>query len=228
MSSQFVSEAAPYAVVEEEPPEVIGRNLMSGAHLWASATSFFFIGFLFAYFYLRSLNNNGMWKPKHVDPSLTLGTVLTACVVAGAIVLRLGLDDQRAERRSQWRAKGALALGLFAVAIALQIALWAVNSFGPTQGGYASVYIGWTAIEFVFLLGLIFWVETTLATAIRYRNVRPGEAPPPGHASGDPHRMRHDIADPLSVIGAQLAAVSFYSLFLAGIAVITWIILYLA
>ena len=46
------------------------RNLNSAAHLLASATAFFFLAFVFAYFYLRSLNNAGLWQPKHVDPSL--------------------------------------------------------------------------------------------------------------------------------------------------------------
>ena len=51
----------------------MGRNLSSAAHLLASATAFFFLAFVFAYFYLRSLNNGDLWRPKHVDPSLTSG-----------------------------------------------------------------------------------------------------------------------------------------------------------
>src|SRR6185437_16933738 len=52
-----------YEVVEQEPPELLGRNLISASHLLAGATAFFFVAFLFAYFYLRSLNNAHMWKP---------------------------------------------------------------------------------------------------------------------------------------------------------------------
>ena len=227
--SEFVSQSAEgYAIVEEEPPELSARNLLSGAHLWASATAFFFIDFLFAYFYLRSLDNGGMWKPKHVDPSLTLGTLSTACVVASAVMVWMGLNDQRSGRRREWRLKGAAALALLAAAIGLQVAEWAAQGFGPTDGAYASVYVGWTALLFVFLIGTFYWLETVLATAIRYRNVPEGHHPPAGHASGDPHRWRHDIADPLALVEPQLAAVSFYSQFIAAIAVISWIILYLA
>jgi heme/copper-type cytochrome/quinol oxidase subunit 3 len=225
--SEFVSDRASYAVVEEEAPEVSARNLVTGAHMWASATTFFFIDFLFAYFYLRSVNTGGMWRPKHVDPSLTLGTLSTACIVGGAIVVRLGLQDQRADRRPEWRRKGGLALALFVAAIVLQIAEWSTQGFGPTDGGYASVYIGWTAFLFLFVIGTIYWLETVLATSIRYRKIS-SDAPPPGHASGDPHRERHDIADPLSLVRPQLTAVSFYSGFIAAIAVATWIVLYLA
>ena len=225
--SEFASHASDYAIVEEEPAEIAAKNARTGAHLWASATAFFFVGFVFAYFYLRSLNNNSMWKPPHVTPSITLGTLITVCIVGCAGALWLGLQDQAAGRRPQWRLKGMLALALTLAAIALQIAAWASQGFGPTEGAYASVYVGWTAMLFLFLIGLAFWIETVVATAIRYRNVPVGGVPPAGHGSGDAHRARHDIADPLSLLRPQLAAVSFYSQFIAVIAVITWIILYL-
>ena len=61
--SRLQYEGTGYEVVEEEPPELLGRNLVSASYLLAGATAFFFIAFLFAYFYLRSLNNGGMWKP---------------------------------------------------------------------------------------------------------------------------------------------------------------------
>jgi heme/copper-type cytochrome/quinol oxidase subunit 3 len=225
--SEFASYTTPYGVVEEEAPELGARNLRTGAHLWASATAFFFIGFLFAYFYLRSLDNNGMWRPKRVDPSITLGTLEMLALVAVAALLRLAAADHRRENLRAWRQKGGLALALLVVTIALQIALWATNGFGPTQGGYASVYVGWTAFAFVFLLGLLYWLETTLATSLRYRKVMPAQFAP-GEAAGDPHRHAPDIRDPLSLVRAELHALAFYAQFLAGIGVITWIILYLA
>ena len=125
-------------------------------------------------------------------------------------------------------AQGGLGLGLLVVALGLQVAEWATQGFGPTEGGYASVYIGWTALLLVFVLGTAFWLETVLATAIRYRGLAIGDAPPAGHASGDPHRARSDVADPLGLLGSQLTAVSFYTGYLAVIAFVTWIILYLA
>lgn len=224
--SEFVSTAVGYDVVEEEPPELAARNLLTGAHLWASATAFFFVDFFFAYFYLRSLNNGGMWRPAHVDPSLALGTASTACIVAAAVAVWLGLQDHRAARREQWRRKGAAGLALLAAAIGLQVAEWSTQGFGPTDGAYASVYVGWTGMLVLFLVGTFFWLETVLATSIRYRKTLSG-APPPGHASGDPHRERHDIADPLSLVRPGLTAVTFYTQFVAAIAIVTWIVLYL-
>jgi heme/copper-type cytochrome/quinol oxidase subunit 3 len=228
MAAPLAQESTAYDVVEGEPPEVLARNLVSAGHLLASATAFFFISFVFAYFYLRSLNSAGMWKPKGVDTSLAWGTVVMACIVASAGVLRLGLADHRALRRSQWRLKGMVALALGLAALVLQVIAWGNQGFGPTDGGFASVYFGWTAFLFLFMIGTLYWLETTLATSLRYRNVPVNVTnPAPGEASGDRHRTGHDIHDPLSLVRAELVSLSFYWTFLAGITVLTWVILYL-
>ena len=46
-----------------EPPEVQERNLWLGVRVMAGVTIMFFLAFVFAYFYLRSLNNGGRWRP---------------------------------------------------------------------------------------------------------------------------------------------------------------------
>jgi heme/copper-type cytochrome/quinol oxidase subunit 3 len=219
-------EGTGYEVVEEEPPELLGRNLISASHLLAGATAFFFIAFVFAYFYLRSLNNGGMWKPKGVDASVGWGTAVVACYVLSALLVRLGLTDHKALRRDRWRLKGLAALLAGVVGLVLQVIGWTHESFGPADGGFASVYFGWTAFLFLFVLGTLIWLEMTLATSFRYRSMET-DAPPPGHASGDPHRLAHDIREPLSLVRAELVGLSFYWTFLAGIAVVTWVVLYL-
>jgi heme/copper-type cytochrome/quinol oxidase subunit 3 len=215
-----------YEIVEGEPPELMGRNLNAAAHLFASATAFFFLAFIFAYFYLRSLNNAHLWRPKHVDPSVTLGTLVMALTVASALLVRLGLLDHRAGRRAQWRLKGVAALAVGLIAVVLQFVEWTSANFGPADGGYASVFIGWTAFNVLFVLGTLLWLENLLATAYRYRKIPTG-APAPGEASGDPGRPGHDIADPLSLVRSGLESLSYYWGFLAGMGVLAWIILYL-
>jgi heme/copper-type cytochrome/quinol oxidase subunit 3 len=223
---EWVREGHRYEVVEQEHPRILARNLLSAAHLFASATAMLFLGFFFAYFYLRTLNSNGLFHPKHVEPSMTLGTLSTAAWVAGAIVLWLGVRDRRGDRRTQWRIKGAIALALGLIGIVLQIVAWLVIGFGPADGGYASVYFGWTAFLVLFGVGSLFWLETTLATSIRYRK-HAGQTPPAGHGSGDAYRMEHDIADPLSLVPPMLEAVGFYWAYFAALVVIAWIVLYL-
>jgi heme/copper-type cytochrome/quinol oxidase subunit 3 len=226
--TELAQHGTDYSIVESEDPEVLARNLSSAATLLAGATAFFFLGFFFAYFYLRAVNNAGLWKPKHVDASLTWGTIVLACIVASAILVRLGRIDQGAGRREAFRLKGLVALVFGLAALALQAAAWTQQSFGPADGGYASVWFGWTAFLWLFVLGTMFWLETTLATSWRYRNEPMGSATvAPGHASGDPGRTGHDIRNAVDLNRAEVAALSSYWTFLAGIAVVTWIVLYL-
>lgn len=227
MAEPLAVEGTGYDVVEGEPPELLSRNLVSASYLLAGATAFFFVSFLFAYFYLRSLNNGEMWKPQGVDASVGWGTAIVACYVVSALLVRLGLTDHRAMRRDRWRAKGLAALLVGIVGLVLQVIAWPQQSFGPADGGFASVYFGWTAFIFLFVLGALIWLEMTLATSLRYRKMETGDAPPPGDASGDPHRTAHDIRDPLSLVRAELVGLSFYWSFLAAIAVLTWVVLYL-
>jgi len=225
--SELAQHGTDYSIVEGESPEVLSRNLISAGQLLASATIFFFLAFFFAYFYLRSVNNHGMWKPKHVDASVAWGTIVMACIVASAMLVRFGLADHRADRRTAWRIKGVVALALGLAALVLQAIAWTQQSFGPADGAYASVYFGWTAFLWLFVLCTMFWLETTLATSLRYAKVPfPGTAAP-GEASGDRRRTAHDIRNPLALVRAELTALSFYWTFLAGIAVVTWIVLYL-
>jgi heme/copper-type cytochrome/quinol oxidase subunit 3 len=226
MAEPLAYETTGYEVVEEEPPELLGRNLISASYLLAGATAFFFISFVFAYFYLRSLNSGGMWKPKGVDASVGWGTAVVACFVVSAVLVRLGLTDHRALRRRQWRIKGLVALFVGIAGLVLQALAWTHQDFGPADGGFASVYFGWTAFLFLFVLITLIWLETTLATSLRYSRVESGAAAP-GEASGDPHRTAHDIRDPVSLVRAELVGLSFYWTFLAAIAVVSWIILYL-
>jgi heme/copper-type cytochrome/quinol oxidase subunit 3 len=213
-----------YEIVEGEPPELLGRNLNSASHLLASATAFFFLAFVFAYFYLRSLNNAGQWLPKHVTPSQGFGAVIMALTLTSALVLRLGVLDRRRERGSQWRIEGVVALVAGVAAVVVQVVEWTSLGFGPADGGYASVFFGWTAFQLLFTVGALFWVENVLATSLRYRDAATA---PPGHASGDPHRDAHDIADPLALVLPGLEAASFYWSFVAALGVLAWIVLYL-
>ncbi|HEY2353673.1 MAG TPA: hypothetical protein VGH79_02075 [Gaiellaceae bacterium] len=219
---------ADYSIVEQEPQETLARNLNVAGYLLAGATAFFFFAFLFAFFYLRSIDSHSVWKPSGVTPSIGWGTAVIVCWLASAVLLRFGARDQVADRRAQWRTKGLAALLLGLAGVVLQVLAWAEQSFGPTNGPYASVYVGWTGFMAVFVLGTLFWIETGLATSWRYRNEPFGAAEvPPGHASGDPGRMGHDIENAVHSNVATMATATFYWTFLAGVAIVSWAVLYL-
>jgi heme/copper-type cytochrome/quinol oxidase subunit 3 len=228
MSAELASENTGYGVVEGEPVDVLARTLTAAGYLLAGATAFFFVAFLFAFFYLRSIDKPQMWRPHGVNPSLGWGTAIIACWVVSAVLLRLGAADQSGDRRSQWRLKGLGAFVLGLAGLVLQVLAWAEQGFGPTDGAYASVYVGWTAFLALFVVGTLFWLETALATSWRYRNEPFGAAEvQPGHASGDPDRMAHDIHNPVHLNTATVATAAFYWTFLTGTAVVSWVLLYL-
>jgi len=226
--TEFASPATDYGVVEGESGAVLERNLLIGSRLWASSLVFFFFAFLFAYFYLRSLNEQHMFKPHGVDPPQAWGAVVVVAIVVSAALLGLGARDQRADRRPAWRLKALGALVAAVVAIVAQIVAWSSLGFGPTDGGYASVYLGWTGLYTIFVFGTLYWLETALAVSYRYRNEPFGRAQvEPGHAAGDPYRGSHDIANPVHLNVTEVAALAFTWTTLAVIGVVTWIVLYL-
>ena len=57
------------------------------------------------------------------------------------------------------------------------------------------------------------------------RAVRRGQVEP-GHASGDPYREAPDIANPVHLNTAEVAALTFTWSTLAAIGVVTWFVLY--
>src|ERR1700719_4267192 len=72
--------------IPPEPPDVGARALSVAARLLAGASTFFFLAFVFAYFYLRSLNQEHQWHPRHVNPDQALGAAMVACVILSAVL----------------------------------------------------------------------------------------------------------------------------------------------
>jgi heme/copper-type cytochrome/quinol oxidase subunit 3 len=198
---------------ELQAADLMPANLSAGIRLWAGATVFFFLGPFFAYLYLRSLNSADLWRPAGIDPPQVLGALTMALAVASslALVLAARAFDGAAHRR--WLTFGWLALVLGLGSVALQIAAYTQLAFGPTDGGYASVFVGWTGLTALFTLGTMVWLETLLAYGIRSRKQFP-------QAEDDPH-------SPPALIRPRIAALAFYWPFLAGLGVVMWIFLYL-
>jgi heme/copper-type cytochrome/quinol oxidase subunit 3 len=154
------------AIARPNTDDVHARNLFAGSRLWIAADAFFFLSFLFAYVYLRSLDTNNMWRPPHTDPSTVLGLLTALLMVAaagGAVVA------------SRWAAAGrpftlpaAVAAAAVVVAAVIQAVQLVNPGFSPSHGGaYGSVFVGFTAGYFLHLLGAAYWSETVAATAAR-------------------------------------------------------------
>jgi heme/copper-type cytochrome/quinol oxidase subunit 3 len=198
--------------IPPEPPDVGARALSVAARLLVGATTFFFLAFVFAYFYLRSLNVEGLWRHGHLNPNQALGAAMIACIVLSALLAVVaGRQLKSGSRAWTGPAIGALLLGL--AAVGLQCFEYTRQHFGPTDGGFASVFCTWTAFYMIAVLGTMYWLETQVATELRARRE-------PAPTSGDIGR-----ADEL--IAPALDATVFYWTFLAAIGAVTYVVLYL-
>jgi heme/copper-type cytochrome/quinol oxidase subunit 3 len=150
-----------------EPPEVFERNMAVGARILAAGFAFFFVAFLFAFFYLRALDSNGKWNQHHLKPGQGWGVPILICVLASVVVYAMAVRSlQRGELRV-WRLAAGAGLLLGLAALVLQAVEYTQLSFGPGDGGFASVFVGWTGLYAVFALGMMYWLETQLAQTIR-------------------------------------------------------------
>ena len=106
-----------------------------------------------------------------------------------------------AHAKRPWCAAAAASVVLGLAGVVVQGFEYANLGFTPSDGGYASVFMGWTIMFAVLVLPAMFWVETLLANGVRNRGSS-------GHLP----------------VGMDAAA--FYWSLLAGIGILTWFVLY--
>jgi heme/copper-type cytochrome/quinol oxidase subunit 3 len=161
------------APIPVENPVVESRIVSVGSYLLSAGVTFFFVAFLFAFFYLRALNSNGLWgggtPGHHVPVTTTSGIAILVCVLVSAALTRLALVELRGRGRDLWLPAGTGALLLGLAAVAIQCWQYTDLAFGTSEGGYASVYLGWTGFFTIFAFGAMLWLETVLVTAHRNR-----------------------------------------------------------
>jgi heme/copper-type cytochrome/quinol oxidase subunit 3 len=206
------SASAPLARhIEPEPPGWQLRAVWVAVRLWVGSASFFFVSFVFAYFYLRSIDSNHSWKIGSVNPSLGIGLAIAALLAVSAIVFRLG-----AMRPTDTFGAGIAALVMALAAIILQFVEYTQLGFGASQGGYAAVFFGWTATYSVFAVGCVYWIETQLASLWRARR------------EGLQRPVREGVpTEDVALMRAGIDACSFFWAYYAGVGVLAFIILYL-
>lgn len=194
--------ASLHSVETTDQPDLLALNIRVGSRIWAASQAFFFVAFFFAFLYLRALDTNGLWRGwphHHPTPSMAFGVAILICVLASAVVARAAaLLGARL-----WRL-GAVGGLLFALAaVGLQSAQFSSLGFGPTDAAYASVFVGWTGLFALFLLGSTYWLGTVIADISR--------------AGPESPELR----------AAAVDAVSFVLLVLAGVEIAAFILLYI-
>ena len=135
-----------------ESADLEARNQSTAGRLFVAADAFLFLGFLFAYLYLRTLNNNDMWNPHGQNPSGTDGRRRARARGRhrGAAARRRGAADVVRAGRVPRTCRRGVVVAL--VATMLSGSQLFRPGFSPSHaGGFGSVFIGFTAFYFVHL-----------------------------------------------------------------------------
>jgi hypothetical protein len=160
-------------------------------------------GFVFAFFYLRSVNNYGLWHPAGFDgPQAWEGAVIVIAIVASAAAQSLGL--------------AVLALALGVVAVVFQVLQLMTLPFQPGANAYASVFVGGSAVFAVLVLVTMVWLEILVMSGRQFPEMSFVEQPPTFADAALVQRFQ-----------ASQSAFTLFWNFLALAAVVLWVLFYL-
>ena len=188
----------------------------TGSRLAIGGLAFLFGSFVFAYFYLRSLNSEGRWQGSgFVHPSLWMGTTIMLLAVLSAGTHYLVLQRIKAGHKQTWQIGGLIALGFGLAAVAWQIYMLLNLPFKPGSSGYSSVYVGFYAAFLVIQLAALLWLEMLLARSRHIPALSFVEQPPTYTETYLVQRFQ-----------ASLSAFSAVWNFLALMALLFWLLFY--
>jgi heme/copper-type cytochrome/quinol oxidase subunit 3 len=188
----------------------------TGSRLAIGGLTFLFGAFLFAYFYLRSLNSAGRWQGfGFIHPSLWIGTTIMLLAEVSAGVQYFGLQRIKAGHKSAWQINGLIALALGLAAVSFQIYQLIDLPFKPGSSGFASVFAGFYPVFLVVQLAVMIWLEILLARSRFIPALSFVEQPPTYTETRDVQRFQ-----------ASLSAFSTVWNYMALIALLFWFLFY--
>ncbi len=191
----------------------------TGSRLMIGAVASGLGAFVFAFFYLRSLNSHDLWYPSGqfaTKPSVAVGTTIMALIVVSAIVQSIGLTQIKAGRKSAWSAAALVALVLGLAAVGVQIWQLTALPFQPGGSGFASVFVGTSPVFAVLVLGTMVWLEIMVMRARQIPQISFVEQPP-----------TFDEATNVQRFQASLSAFTLFWNFMAVAAVVLYVLFYI-
>jgi heme/copper-type cytochrome/quinol oxidase subunit 3 len=208
-------------VIESTPEELAYElsaaegSIWTGTRLLVGIATFAFASLAFAYFYLRSSNNENLWRPGGITAPTAIGATIAALIAAGALFHAVGLRRFRAGQTTDWLVAGWLVVLGGIIAIGLQIYELTRLPFFPGSSGYASCFIGWASLNIAAIFAGTYWLETVLAKALRLRkNMEAGE----GSA---------DVGAPSVVLfRANVESCAYFWGYLGLVSVLFWVLFY--
>jgi heme/copper-type cytochrome/quinol oxidase subunit 3 len=188
----------------------------TAARLAIGGLCFLYGSFVFAYFYLRSVNSAGRWHGSgYHPPSMAMGVSIMLLVLASAGIHYAALQRIKAGNKQAWQAGGLAALILGVAAVVTQIIELMFLPFWPGSSGYSSVFVGFYPVFLVSLLVAMIWLETLLMRSRSIPAIAFVEQPPTYAEAFTVQRFQ-----------ANLSAFSVIWNFLAVMAILFWILFY--
>jgi heme/copper-type cytochrome/quinol oxidase subunit 3 len=173
--------------------------------------------FVFAFFYLRSLNSHGLWHPStFTGPKAWQGALIMGLIVASAVVQMAGLQMIKGGKKGAWSATAWTALVLGVAAAAVQIWQLTALPFQPGASGFASVFVGASPVFALLVLGTMVWLETLVVQARRIPDISFVEQPPTFTEAAIVQRFQ-----------ASLSAFTLFWNFMAAAAIVLWVLFYI-
>ena len=188
----------------------------TGVRLAVGALSFLFGAFVFAFFYLKSLNSHHLWYTGATHPQSSFGVTVMVLFVVSAAVQTLVLQRIKAGSKSIWLAGAVVALVLGLVAIAIQIWQLAALPFWPGASGFASVFVGFWPVFVSVAFCVLVWLEILIMRCRAIPQISFVEQPPTYAEAFAVQRFQ-----------AGLSAFTVTWNYLAIVAFIAWILFYL-
>ena len=188
----------------------------TGSRLAIGGLTFLFGSFVFAFFYLRSIDSAARWHGSgYVPPSLWMGTTIMLLAVLSAGVHYFGLQRIKAGHKATWQIDSLVAMALGLAAVAMQIYQLATLPFPPGSSGYSSLFTGLYPVLLTTQLAVLIWLEILLARSRFIPALSFVEQPP-------------TIAETFSVqrFQASLSAFSTVWNYLALVALVFWFLFY--
>ena len=188
----------------------------TGSRLAVGGLCFLFGSFVFAYFYLRSINSSGRWMGSgYHAPSMVYGTVIMIAVLLSAGIHYAALQQAKAGKKRLWQIGALTALLLGVAAIVLQILELLFLPFWPGSSGFSSVFTGFYPVLIVVLLAAMIWLETLLARSRFIPAISFVEQPPTYREAFVVQRFQSSLSGFATVWN-----------FLAVVTVLFWILFY--
>ncbi len=189
----------------------------TGTRLAIGGLAFLFGSFVFAYFYLRSLNSSGRWHGSgFVQPAVWEGTVIIALIVVSAVVNTVALQRIKAGDKRAWQAGGAVALLLGLAAVAWMIVQLLYLPFPPGSSGYSSVFVSTYPVYLAIVLCAMIWLETLVMRIRSIPAISFVEQPPTFTEAFAVQRFQ-----------SNLSAFTVMWNFLAVVGIVFWVLFYL-